>query len=120
MVGAIISIAWLAYSVRQERRVFVPTIIALLCILGTQVLFWAFNFPANRATDNWTILPPDWETLRQRWEFAHAASALLNLGALIALLEALVGPARQRASSNAASARAIEPRRRLELQEVER
>ena len=120
VVGAIISIAWLAYSVRQERRVFVPTIIALLCILGMQVLFWAFNFPANRATDNWTILPPDWETLRQRWEFAHAASALLNLGALIALLEALVGPARQRASSNAAPARAIEPRRRLELQEVER
>src|SRR5207237_6743442 len=31
VVGAIISIAWLAYSVRQERRVFVPTIIALLC-----------------------------------------------------------------------------------------
>jgi hypothetical protein len=119
VVGAIISIAWLAYAVRHEWRVFVPTIIALLCILGTQVLFWTFNFPANRATDNWTTLPADWETLRQRWEFAHAASALLNLGALIALLEALLRPAGESTSSNTASARAMKARR-LELQEVER
>jgi hypothetical protein len=120
VVGAIISIAWLAYAVRNDRHVFVPTIIALLCVLGTQVLFWTFNFPANRATDNWATLPADWETLRQQWEFAHAASALLNLGALIALLEALLGPTRERTSSSTASARAMQPRRRLELQEVER
>jgi hypothetical protein len=83
-------------------------------------LFWAFNFPANRATDNLATLPADWATLRQRWEFAHAACALLNLGAMIALLEALLGPARERTSSNTELACAIEPRRRLELQEVER
>ncbi|HYT97318.1 MAG TPA: DUF1772 domain-containing protein [Casimicrobiaceae bacterium] len=120
VVAAVVSIAWLAYAVRHDRRAFVPTIIALLCILGTQILFWTFNFPANRATDNWATLPADWEMLRQRWEFAHVASALLNLGALIVLLEALLGPARESTSSNTASARAMQPRRRLELQEVER
>jgi hypothetical protein len=120
VVGAAVSIAWLAYAVRHDRRVFVPTIIALLCILGTQVLFWTFNFPANRATDNWATLPPDWETLRRHWEFAHAASALLNLGALIALLGALLGPGPERTSTDTSSARTIERRRRFELQEVER
>jgi hypothetical protein len=120
VVGTVVSIASLAYAVRHDRRVFVPTIIALLCILGTQVLFWTFNFPANRATDNWATLPADWETLRRRWEFAHAASALLNLGALIALLGALLGPGLERTSTDASSARTIERRRRLELQEVER
>jgi hypothetical protein len=69
---------------------------------------------------HWATMPADWETLRQRWEFAHAASALLNLSALIALLGALLGPARERTSGNTELARAMQPRRRLELQEVER
>ena len=119
VIGAVASIAALAYAFRNERRVFVPTIIALLCILGTQIVFWMFNFPANQATDNWATLPADWESLRQRWEFGHAASALLNLGALIALLIALPEPARENTLSNMTSTGALKPRRRLELQEVE-
>ena len=71
VVGAIVSIAWLAYAVRHERP-----------------------FLSRRS--------------------------LRNLGALIALLEALLGPARERTSSNTDLARAMQPRRRLELQEVER
>ncbi|HEY3179295.1 MAG TPA: DUF1772 domain-containing protein [Casimicrobiaceae bacterium] len=120
VVGAVVSIAALAYSVRHDRRVFVPTIIALLCVLGTQVLFWMFNFPANQATDNWATLPADWEALRLRWEFAHAASALLNLGALFALLIAVLVPTREHTAGDTTSTGAMKPRRRLELQEVER
>jgi len=121
VVGEIVSIAALAYAVRSNRRVFVPAVIALLCVIGTQVLFWTFNFPANQATDNWSTLPAGWETLRQRWEFAHAASALLNLVALIALLEALLGPASGAAlAASDGATRRREPPHRLELQEVER
>jgi len=121
VVGEIASIAALAYAVRRNRRVFIPTLIALLCVIGTQVLFWVFNFPANRATDNWATLPADWETLRDRWEFAHAASALLNLAALIALLEALLGPASEAMTDGSKpSMRGREPPRHLELQEGER
>ena len=120
VVGAVVSIAALAYAVRNDRRAFVPTLIALLCILGTQAVFWMFNFPANQATDNWATLPADWEALRQRWEFGHAASALLNLGALIALLIALLGPAREHTLSYTTSTGAMKLRRRLQLQEVER
>ena len=120
VIGEVVSIAALAYAVRANRRVFVPTIIALLCVIGTQVLFWAFNFPANRATDNWATLPANWETLRARWEFAHAASALLNLAALIALLDALLGSASGALADFNKSSHGREPHRRLELQEVER
>ncbi len=114
--GALVSIGWLAYRNRDDRRVFVPTLIAFLCIVGTQVLFWSFNFPANRATDNWSFLPENWQTLRARWEYAHAASAFLNLGALVALLIALLGARYGRAPAS-------QPLRsrgqRLDLKEVE-
>ena len=118
VLGQIVSIAALAYAVRRDHRVFVPTAVALVCAIGTQVLFWTFNFPANQATDNWATLPADWETLRQRWEYAHAASAVLNLVALIALLEALLGRAGD-ALGDSTLARENAPRR-LELKEVER
>lgn len=72
--------------VRGATRTFRLTLIALLCIVGTQVVFWAFTFPANQATENWSMLPPNWEELRTRWEYSHAISAGLNLVALVALI----------------------------------
>jgi hypothetical protein len=54
-------------------------VIALLSIVATQGIFWAFIYPANRATRNWTQAPPNWEVLRHRWESAHASCAVLNL-----------------------------------------
>jgi hypothetical protein len=38
------------------------------------------------ATSNWTILPNNWTHLRAQWEYSHAAGALLNLSAFLALL----------------------------------
>ncbi len=57
---------------------------------GTQVLFWTFTFPANQLTENWTLVPDNWAALREQWEYSHAASALLNLVALVALIAAVV------------------------------
>jgi hypothetical protein len=54
-------------------------IVAFLCIAATQVVFWTFTFPVNRATRNWTEAPLHWEALRRRWEYSHAASFVLNL-----------------------------------------
>jgi hypothetical protein len=72
--------------VRGQRKTFVLTLVAFLCIVGTQVVFWTFTYPANRQTDNWTVLPQSWMALRAQWEYSHAASAVLNLIALIALI----------------------------------
>ena len=40
-------------------------------------MFFAWVFPANQATSNWTVKPDNWEGLRRQWEYGHAAVALL-------------------------------------------
>ena len=86
VVGALLSTFAYAVVVRKQRKAFTLAVIALLCLAGTQVVFWTFTFPANQLTENWTVLPENWTVLRSQWEYSHAASALLNLAALIALI----------------------------------
>ena len=78
--------------VRKRRAEFVPALVSFACLAGTQLLFWTFTFPANQRTAKWTVLPEGWMALRAQWEYSHAASALLNLAALIALIVACCGP----------------------------
>jgi hypothetical protein len=85
VAGALFSNLMLAISIRKKRKAFVLTLTAFLCIVGTQVVFWTFTYPANAATDNWTILPVNWQQLRSQWEYSHAASAVLNFIAFITL-----------------------------------
>jgi hypothetical protein len=86
VLGALASTLVLAILTRHRRREFVPALVGFLSIAGTQAIFWTFTFPANQATDQWTMLPGNWEALRLQWEYSHAASAALNLAALIALI----------------------------------
>jgi len=85
VIAALLSTLTLAFILRGQQG-FVAAVIAALCIAGTQIVFWSFTFPVNTATQNWTILPENWQELRTRWEYSHAASALLNLGALFAAI----------------------------------
>jgi hypothetical protein len=73
---------------RNQPRVLWLVLIALLCLLLAQALFWTFTFPANGATRNWTRIPPDWAEARARWEYSHAGGALLQMGAMAALIVA--------------------------------
>ena len=60
--------------------------IAVLLLAGEMIAFWGFTAPANRATENWTMLPDDWEAWRAQWEYSHAVRAglyLLAFGALV-------------------------------------
>ena len=75
-VAALLAAAILA---RAERRVMVLTLLALACVLAAQGLFWTFTYPANAATVNWTVVPDNWDGLRRRWEYSHAAGATLQL-----------------------------------------
>ena len=56
-----------------------PSLIALLLLVGELVAFWGFIFPVNQATQNWTMLPDNWQVLRSQWEYAHAVRASLYL-----------------------------------------
>ena len=84
--GALLATLWLTIVVRKRRGEFVPALIAFLGIAGTQVVFWSFTFPMNQRTVNWTVLPEGWAAMRMQWEYSHAASAVLNLVALIAVI----------------------------------
>jgi hypothetical protein len=79
---------------KHERDVRVLSVIALICLIAAQVLFWTFTYPANVATDNWTRIPANWETLRRNWEYSHAAGAIFQLAGMIALIGAVIARGR--------------------------
>jgi hypothetical protein len=85
VVLALLTTAALTIAVRRQVRAFVLALIAFLGVVGTQVVFWTFTYPANQATNNWTVLPDNWQALHNQWEYSHAASAVLNLIAFLAV-----------------------------------
>lgn len=90
VIGALISTAALTLMVRAETKAFVLTLVAAVSIaLGLEV-FFAFTYPANQQTLNWTTLPDNWETLRRQWEYSHATAAGLYLLAFVALILSLI------------------------------
>jgi len=84
--GALLSTLILTILVRKQKRAFVLTFIALVCIVGTQIIFWIYTYPVNQQTNNWTILPVNWIELRMQWEYSHAVSAALDFIALLTLI----------------------------------
>lgn len=90
IVGALLSTLAYAWAVRSHLHQALLALLSFGCLLGTQVLFWTWTYPANQATRNWTSLPADWMELRLQWESSHAASAGLALLALITLILAVV------------------------------
>jgi hypothetical protein len=81
--------SWLAAATRRSVM-FMPCLVAAGAVALGLVLFFAFTFPANQATSNWTTIPPGWMALRQRWEYGHAAGAMLYFVALLSLFIALL------------------------------
>lgn len=81
---------------RRQRRVLVPALAAVACLIAAQAVFWIFTFPANQATANWTLQPEAWESLRRQWEYSHLAGAILQTLALASLIVAAL--ARDKAS----------------------
>jgi hypothetical protein len=91
VILALISTALLAGRMRNAvPDSEVASITAFLCVAATQLVFWIFTFPVNRATHNWTSVLPNWEALRRRWEYSHAASAALNFVAFTAAVLAVL------------------------------
>jgi hypothetical protein len=57
----------------------------LLGLAATLVIFFAWTYPANVATANWTAAPANWAELRTQWEYSHAANAVITFAALCAV-----------------------------------
>ncbi len=73
---------------RGEPRVRRPAVVALLCLLAAQAVFWTWTQPANAATHNWTTQPANADALRRQWEYSHAAGAVFQLLAISSLFVA--------------------------------
>jgi hypothetical protein len=43
-------------------------LIALVAALAALAIFFAWTYPANLATENWTAVPDNWQALRRQWE----------------------------------------------------
>src|SRR5262245_284000 len=72
----------LAVMLRHRRACFRLALLAFLCMAATVVIFFAFTYPANQATNNWTTVPADWTVLRTQWEYSHAVNAVITFLAL--------------------------------------
>lgn len=90
VVGALVSTATLTFYVRHTPTIFYFTLAAALCIALSLIVFFLFTFPVNKRTQNWTVLPENWEALRRQWEYSHAVGAGLYFLALTLLTLALL------------------------------
>jgi hypothetical protein len=86
IVLALLSSLGLTIAVRPARLPFAFALGGLLALAATQLIFWTYTYPVNRATRDWTLVPSDWAALRRQWEYSHAVNALLSLVALLALI----------------------------------
>jgi hypothetical protein len=89
-VVAVVSTAALAVLQNDEGSSFYFSLAASVGIAVSLAIFFAATFPANKATENWTILPANWEALRRRWEYSHVAGAILYFLALTLLCLSLL------------------------------
>lgn len=89
----LIELAAILAVIVLHRRQRIPVIAASLALgglIGAQVVFWTYTFPANAVTQNWTVQPENWQALRDQWEYSHLAGALFQLIAMAALCVAVI------------------------------
>ena len=94
LIGAIIADVILTIVLRADRTACGFAAAGALLMIATLVVFFAWTFPMNQATRNWTVAPPDWTHARRQWEYSHAANAVLTFLALCAVLVASLRPGR--------------------------
>ena len=71
----------------RHTRATVFASAALVLMAIALVITLVVNVPIDRQIQSWTTatLPPDWTTIRNRWEFYHGLRTLLSLAALACL-----------------------------------
>ena len=85
IVAALLLTLLHTFMVRRDRTAFLLSLVAFLCLAATQGIFWAFTYPMNVASNQWTAAPADFEAVRRQWEYSHAVNAALTFAALVAI-----------------------------------
>jgi hypothetical protein len=86
----------LVYAVllRDHGPAFMLALAGCICLAATLAIFFTWTYPANVATQNWTVVPPDWKQLRRQWEYSHAVNALLTFASFCLIALASLTPRR--------------------------
>lgn len=82
IIGAILANLILVFASWRQSGPRFCALAAFVLMALNLALFFVLVYPANQATENWTVAPADWEALRTRWEVGHAIDAGLTLLAL--------------------------------------
>jgi hypothetical protein len=65
--GALIATVALAVMERGNGALFRLTALAAGCVALSLAVFFTFTYPVNQQTQNWTMMPDNWEELRRHW-----------------------------------------------------
>jgi hypothetical protein len=90
LVAALVCTLVAAAMLYNRPKALVLTIVALLLLGASLVVFFQYTDPVNQETANWTTAPANWQLLRNRWEYSHAANAGLYLGAMATLIASML------------------------------
>ncbi|HEX5500177.1 MAG TPA: hypothetical protein VFX03_13155 [Thermomicrobiales bacterium] len=83
LFGALAANLALAILSRGQRGPLLLASAAFVLVAATLVIFFAWTFPANQATANWTVAPENLNPLRAQWEYSHAVNAVLTFIAFL-------------------------------------
>jgi hypothetical protein len=97
LLGAVALTLIHAIAVRTNGPAVRLSLGALFCLIANLAIFFAFTFPMNVATSNWTVMPTDFEAARRQWEYSHAVNAALMLAAFASLTLSVLASRRNRA-----------------------
>ena len=90
MIGAVAANLVLAVLLRGKPAAFGLVLTNLACLVGALTIFFSFTYPANEATNNWTVIPAGWQSLRLEWELSHAVNAVIAFAGFCALTWSLL------------------------------
>jgi hypothetical protein len=76
-VSAVASTLVLAIMLRGQGAAFWLAALAFLSMAGSLAIFFMWTYPANKATNNWAVVPANWDVLRTQWEYSHTANAAM-------------------------------------------
>jgi uridine phosphorylase len=108
---AVIATLVLALAMRDDGAAFWWALSAFIAVLAMHVIFWLITQPTNRywlrnqqmsdagnkffgvdrsnRSESTTAATPEWQRLRNRWEYSHIVRAVLSSIALVAVVISL-------------------------------
>ena len=86
LLGALAANLAHAIVLRRLGRSFGCALAACLLIAANLAVFFVWTLPTNQATNNWTIVPKNWNELRSQWEYSHAVNAVVTFAALVCVV----------------------------------